>query len=121
MIDKIIEELECECEKYHDFAEEDMNSDYWERYEAYKEAIEIVKKYDNDGWVLCNDRLPTIETTQFNNVQYLTSYGESCQVLPYCDGWNCFRDYTGYVSKSNEVESVVAWKEIKPYIRKGDN
>ena len=122
MIDKIIEELECECEKYHDFAEEDFNSDYWERYEAYKEAIEIVKKYDNDGWTDVNDALPAIESTQFNKVQYLCSMdSESYQVLTYCDGWNCFRSFNGNVEKENEIDSVLAWKEIEPYIRKGDS
>ena len=119
MIDKIIEELE---DLYIDIVTEGDSSLINSHNNAIDKVIEIVNKHQNDGWVDVNDRLPTIETTQFNNVQYLCAMESGFyQVLPYCDGWNCFRDYTGYVSKSNEVNSIVAWKEIKPYIRKGDN
>jgi hypothetical protein len=58
MIYDMIKELEEKCEDYRNFAEEDMNLEYWERYEAYKEAIEIVKKYD---WIDVKDVLPKCE------------------------------------------------------------
>lgn len=46
MIDKIIEELEKLWSEYN------SHNDYRDyKADAIKQAIEIVKKYDNDGWV----------------------------------------------------------------------
>ena len=59
MIDKIIEELE-----YHKLGWENTDEYNLQRrpfIEAYSKAIEIVKRYENDGWILCSERLPENE------------------------------------------------------------
>jgi len=59
MIDKIIEELE-----YHKLGWENTDEYNLQRrpfIEAYSKSIEIVKRYENDGWILCSERLPKCE------------------------------------------------------------
>ncbi len=123
MIDDIIKELEEKCEDYRNFAEEDMNLEYWERYEAYKEAIEIVKKY---GWIeftqsyddyygmdTLNCKLPE------EDEEILVTDGKYVWEDKFMrDGIECYLDNSG-----NEfVKEVIAWMpKPKPYIRKGDN
>ena len=52
MIDEIVKELE--EKKYNDILIEHKRYNH-----AIDDAIEIVKKYDNDGWIDVNDRLPS--------------------------------------------------------------
>ena len=119
MIDKIIEELELNKFEYYDCMSEDGEP---ELFVSLDKAIEIVKKHENDGLIDANDALPIVETSQFNKIQYLCAMESGFyQVLSYCEGWNCFRDYNGNTENINEIFGVLAWKEIKPYIRKGDN
>ena len=43
---------------------------------------------------------------------------ECYQVLSYCEGWNCFRNYNGDIENTNEIFSVLAWKEIETFVEK---
>ena len=61
MCSKLIEELREKAFELMDIAEEDMNSEYFERAEAYREAIEIVKKHENKDWISVKERLPDCE------------------------------------------------------------
>ena len=60
-MDKLIEELREKARDLINVAEEDMNLEYFERAEAYREAIEIVKKYENKDWISVKERLPDCE------------------------------------------------------------
>ena len=96
------------------------DDDYEQGYKQAMNDVEIiVKKYDNDGWIDVRDKFPEVETTQFNKVQYLCAMDNGFyQVLSYCEGWNCFRDCNGDVENTNEIFSVLAWKEIEEFIEK---
>ena len=119
MIDKIIRELKANKFEYWGCMNDGDKPDLLVPLDR---AIEIVKKYDNDGWIDVNNALPEVESTQFNKVQYLCAMdSETYQTLSYCEGWNCFRNYNGEVEKESEIDSVLAWKEVETYKRKVDN
>lgn len=108
MIDKIIEELE-------ENAFEVDTRDYGRLDVVDVEcAIEIVKKYENNGWISVKDRLPANEDTLFNQTDYLTynKYGIT-QVLPYYYGWNCGHNKDGSVYRESEIKDIIYWKEIE--------
>ena len=124
MIDKIIEELEKVAKENLGYASSNITEQEMKSYcdLCLSEVEEIIKKHKNDGWIDANDALPIVETSQFNKIQYLCAMESGFyQVLSYCEGWNCFRDYNGNTENINEIFGVLAWKEIKPYIIKGDN
>lgn len=104
MIDKIIEELEYEKGNYEADTVEEANAIE----QSFEKAIKIVKKYENDGWVLCSDRLPKIESIFCNEYKdFLIGYG-------YEDGGS----NTGFSAESENIilMDAVAWKPLpQPY------
>lgn len=118
MIDKIIEELQREIRTIMDTYVGSMQDDIFSELETLEQEtiFEIAKKYENDGWILCSERLPEIETILGNKINYLACCGaDNYLITGYCEGWNCFRDFDGEVSKINEITSVIAWKELELY------
>lgn len=110
MIDKIIEELvRLRIENapiYHD-------DDYEQGYkQAMNDVEEIVKKYDNDGWVLCSERLPK----EYSEVYITNDFGSVCHLFY---SRKEFR-FGSYDSSTLAIE-VIAWKPFElPQPYKGE-
>lgn len=99
MINKIIEELE-----------EATFTVYTREYEnvdvlTVQDAIEIVKKHENDGWILCSDELPK----EFTEV-WITNDCSSVHHVYYSDGKYRFGNYT---SESYAFSKIIAWKPFE--------
>jgi len=101
-IDKIIEELE---ELYINKV---LTDEELAHNRAINNATEIVKKYENNGWILCSNILPEKESlfcNKYNN--FLIGYG-------YKDNGSC----TGFSAESGYalLMDAVAWCELpQPY------
>ena len=128
MIDKIIEELtelrngfESNCHKY-------INCDECSQYDICTDcslsmAIEIVKKYENDGWILCSDELPLsqelVSTNFFEQKQYVVKRKTNRGVEGYYDYdvaryLHVYED--GFYANGMALKDVVEWHELpRPY------
>lgn len=108
-VDKVLEQLKNEKEFWNDAI---YNKEIGkQKARSYEHAIEIVKgggcgEIDNDGWILCNERLP--ETFEPKAKAYLTTNKEGMiGVSYYHHGW-----LNGYES----VFDVIAWQPLpEPY------
>lgn len=105
--------------------ETSLNEKYWEVNELFKEEClknvhlkEQLKNYENDGWILCSDRLPNKEECKKNSSQFIVTC-ESC--LDDEPNWAelCVFDELadGYIDpKWCNSRIVIAWKPLpKPY------
>ena len=119
MIDKIIEELGKLAKENLGYNNSNMTESEMRTYCSLSlfEVEEIVKKYENDGWISVKDRLPESNYDILNHKDYLTynEYG-TYMLLPYCKGWNCTPNLNGTPCKENEITDVIAYRELpQPY------
>ena len=111
MIDKIIEELE---ELYIDVVTDGDASLIHSHNQTINKAIEIVKKYDNDGWISVNDELPKYDTRIL--ATFITNKGS----IGVEDCWyslinRCFETYKDFEKIPLGIK-ILAWQPLpQPY------
>lgn len=118
MIDKIIKELERLAKENLGYNNSNMTESEMRTYCSLSlfEVEEIVKKYENDGWVSVKDRLPT--ETKYYNVTLNNSYVEFLYYNTFAETWYFMADgkeenNTNWEEKCN---NVTAWRELpQPY------
>lgn len=71
-------------------------------------------------WIPCSERLPEIEHKVSDDLykgHYLTfNKSGAVQVLSWCDGFNCYRDFNGKPCKDHEIKGILAWMPLpKPF------
>lgn len=108
MINKIIEELEKLWSEYN------SHNDYRDyKADAINQAIEIVKKYDNDGWISVEELPP--RDTRFNNVFSINVNFVDDKGLYYCGYYDFEHEEWQYGYDDNICLHTVAWKLPQPY------
>jgi len=117
MINEIIEELEDEIRviKNNILFEQSEKSkcNLISRLKQTEKVIEIVKKHENDGWILCSKELPT-EYTEI----WITNDCDSVHHVYYSKGKYRFGNYA---SESYAMSKIVAWKPFElPQLYKGE-
>ena len=123
VFEKIIEKLEKLADELYKAYCIGFNSDDRSEYDAYINAIEIVKQeaeqfgrdtnVGSNGWIPCSERLPETSGEYLTWVKYDGKEFHSIDEID-CDGifkeWNCSSDY-----------KIIAWMNLPaPYQPKGE-
>lgn len=75
------------------------------------------KESEYGRWISVKDALP-ISSTPYEYEEYLClSEGGYCNLLMYCDGWNCsyYSDLSKGINKENEIKDIIAWMKIPKF------
>lgn len=116
MVDKIIEEL-VGIKSDITSTNEVLSLVTRTRNTALEEAIEIVKKYENDGWVSVNDRLPDEYTEVWATMKGLALKNNSTFHLFYSDRMFRHSNFCGEKFSGQ----IIAWKPFElPQPYKGE-
>ena len=71
----------------------------------YINREEAIKAWKRTRWISCKKEVPKDEGKY---LVYLGSdWGGYYMILPWCDGWNCFKH-----CMENEIKNVVAWMPL---------
>ena len=86
-----------------------------EREQIIRDALEALPSAHQ--WIPCNERLPENPKSSVDIKTYLVCFDDgNITDLMWCDGWNCYFNSMGMVSKENELTEVIAWMPLpEPY------